>query len=184
MNICVFCSSAEGLAESYRGAARSLGEAIGACGHGLVFGGYDDGLMGEVARAAKGAGARIVGVLPAADGDLPGRVAFPCDELVETDGLSPRKAMMERIADAFVALPGSYGTLDELYDVLAAGKLSGTGAPARPVGLLDVDGFFEPLESLHRRMAADGFMSAAMLDTYRTFTSAGKLMEYLESAVR
>ena len=184
MNVCVFCSSASGLAAPYCTAARTLGEAIGTRGHALVFGGYDDGLMGEVAHAAQDAGARVVGVLPAADGELPGRVAFACDELVETDGLSPRKAAMERIADAFVALPGSFGPLDELYDVLAAGKLSGAGESARPVALLDVDGFYEPLAALHRRMVADGFMPAAMLDSCRTFAEVEGLMEYLESAAR
>lgn len=82
MNVCVFCSSAHGLAAPYRTAAEWLGELIGRRGHTLVFGGYDDGLMGTVAHAARDAGARVVGVLPCRDGELPGREAFPCDELV------------------------------------------------------------------------------------------------------
>ena len=129
MRICVFCSSAEGLPDAYVDAAIHLGTLIGAHGHELVFGGYDDGLMGAVAFGAKRAGARVTGVLPAREGDLPGRVSFPCDELVEARGLSQRKVEMMRLADAFVALPGSYGTLDELYEVLAAEKLAGAGRP-------------------------------------------------------
>ena len=183
MNVCVFCSSAHGLADPYRAAAASLGTVLGVRGHTLVFGGYDDGLMGEVARAAKDAGARVVGVLPAHDGELAGRAAFPCDVLVEADGLADRKARMERAADAFVALPGSYGTLDELYNVLAEGKLAG-GRGVRPVALFDVDGFFAPLVALHRRMVADGFMDEGAARQCAVFDGAAGLVAYLEDAVR
>lgn len=181
MNVCVFCSSAHGLAAPYREAAQKLGGAIGARGHTLVFGGYDDGLMGEVARAAKGAGARVVGVIPARDGELPGREAFSCDELVETAGLAARKAAMERLSDAYAVLPGSFGTLDELYDVLAAGKLGADGS-SRPVALLDVNGFFAPLGELHRRMVADGFMREETRGLCRAFADADALMDFLESS--
>lgn len=181
MNVCVFCSSAHGLAAPYRTAAERLGELIGRRGHTLVFGGYDDGLMGTAAHAARDAGARVVGVLPCRDGELPGREAFPCDELVEATGLADRKARMERLSDAFVALPGSYGTLDELYDVLAAEKLGGgDAANPRPVALLDVDGFFAPLVELHRRMVADGFMGAGTARLCPAFDDAEALMVHLE----
>ncbi len=206
MRICVFCSSAEGLPDAYVDAAIHLGTLIGAHGHELVFGGYDDGLMGAVAFGAKRAGARVTGVLPAREGDLPGRVSFPCDELVEARGLSQRKVEMMRLADAFVALPGSYGTLDELYEVLAAEKLAGAGRPddgagecgagtgkagagsprvaprIRPVALLDVDGFYAPLVELHRRMAADGFMGSGSLAMCASFSTADELIAYLESS--
>ena len=122
---------------------------------------------------------------------LPGRVAFPCDELVEARGLSQRKVEMMRLADAFVALPGSYGTLDELYEVLAAEKLAGAGRPggvagaashARPVALLDIDGFYAPLMELHRRMAAEGFMGPGSLAMCASFSTADELIAYLESS--
>lgn len=178
MDICVFCASARRLAKPYERAAEELGRAIGERGHGLVFGGYETGLMGTVARAAKAAGAHVVGVLPCKDGELPGRPAFACDELVEAQGLSDRKARMEDRADAFVALPGSYGTLDELYTVLSGQKLVGG---SKPVALLDVAGFFAPLDELDRRMVRDGFMHAGMAGLRRTFDRVGELMEYLET---
>ena len=131
MNICVFCSSAEGLSPKYVKAAAEVGTAIGTHGHALVFGGYEMGLMGTVARSARDAGARIIGVLPCKNGELD-RGVFGCDEIFEADGLSGRKEEMMRRSDAFVVLPGAFGTLDELYCVLSAEKLFGLGKPGKP----------------------------------------------------
>ncbi len=128
MNICVFCSSAEGLSSDYVKAAAEVGTAIGSRGHALVFGGYEMGLMGTVARSARDAGARVIGVLPCRNGELD-RGVFGCDEIYEADGLSGRKEEMMRRSDAFVVLPGAFGTLDELYCVLSAEKLFGLGKP-------------------------------------------------------
>lgn len=181
MKICVFCASARELASPYVCAAEELGTAIGSRGHELVFGGYETGLMGSVARAAKVAGARVTGVLPCRAGELPGRPVFACDELVEADDLNDRKVRMERTSDAFAVLPGSYGTLDEFYTVLAGQKLMGG---RKPIALLDVDGFFAPLAELDRRMVADGMLRPEVAQLYRTFSEVGGLMTYLESLAR
>lgn len=178
MKVCVFCASASELAHCYVQAAEDLGEAIGSRGHELVFGGYETGLMGSVARSAKAAGARVTGVLPCRAGELPGRPVFACDELVEAADLNDRKVRMEHASDAFAVLPGSYGTLDELYTVLAGQKLTGG---RKPVALLDVNGFFEPLAELDRRMVADGMLRPEVTRLYRTFSEVGGLMTYLES---
>ena len=198
MNICVFCSSAEGLSSDYVKAAAEVGTAIGSRGHALVFGGYEMGLMGTVARSARDAGARVIGVLPCRNGELD-RGVFGCDEIYEADGLSGRKEEMMRRSDAFVVLPGAFGTLDELYCVLSAEKLFGLGKPGiadpgepadraevparcgiKPVALIDVGGFYAPVVELGRRMVADGFAKPEHLALYRSFDDVLAAMAYLE----
>ena len=122
MNICVFCGSNPAIGEPYVTAAREVGQAIGQGGHTLVFGGFEMGLMGEVARAAKAAGARVIGVVPKTLVGAPHRVIFDADELIQTVDLAQRKRVMEDAADGFISLAGAYGTLDELYEVLAMRK--------------------------------------------------------------
>jgi len=180
MRICVFCASAEGLAEKYVEAARAVGCQIGERGHELVFGGYETGTMGVVARSAKAAGARVTGVLPCKSGELPGRPEFACDALVEAADLNDRKVQMMCLADAFVVLPGSYGTLDEFYTVISNQKLFGKDGARKPVAVLDVDGFYAPLAQLDRRMIADGFMHPGVASLYRVFSQVDGLMDYLE----
>lgn len=211
MNICVFCSSAEGLSPKYVKAAAEVGTAIGTRGHALVFGGYEMGLMGTVARSARDAGARIIGVLPCKNGELD-RGVFGCDEIFEADGLSGRKEEMMRRSDAFVVLPGAFGTLDELYCVLSAEKLFGLGKPGKPsaadpadsekltesvdpadpagvparcgikpIALIDVDGFYAPVVELGRRMVVDGFAKPEHLALYQAFDDVLAAMAYLEA---
>ena len=115
MKICVYCGSSGAAAPVYREAARDLGLAIGRAGHALVFGGFDQGLMGAVAHGTHDAGGEVFGVVPASVDYFKMRSAqvFPCDEEIEVADLAACKAMMEEISDAFIALPGSFGTLDE-----------------------------------------------------------------------
>ncbi len=177
MNICVFCASARNLPQAYERAACDLGHAIGEGGHTLVFGGFDTGLMGMVAGAARESGARVIGVLPCTAGGLGGRPVFACDELVETCSMAERKAAMAQRSDAFVALPGSYGTLDELYTVLSEEKLM--GGEARPIALFNVEGFYDPLAQLDRRMIEDGLLAPEKATLYRAFEALGPLMDYV-----
>lgn len=177
MNVCVFCASARDVPQSYQDAARGLGQAIGEGGHALVFGGFDTGLMGIVARAAKESGGRVVGVLPCEAGGLGGRPIFACDELVETRSMAERKAAMASRSDAFVVLPGSYGTLDEFYTVISEEKLM--GGETRPIALFNVDGFYDPLLELDRRMISDGLLAPEKAMLYRAFCELGPLMGYV-----
>lgn len=182
MNVCVFCASARDVPAVYEEAARALGRALGERGHALVFGGFDTGLMGTVAAAARQAGAPVTGVLPCKAGGLAGRPVFDCDELVETDGMAERKSAMAALSDAFVALPGSYGTLDEFYTVLSEEKLMG-GDRLRSIALLNVAGFYDPLAELDHRMLADGLMAPDKAALYRVFVDVASLMGYLEGGV-
>ena len=155
--ICVFCGSANGRREGYARSARKFGAALAAKGLGLVYGGGSIGLMGVVADAALEGGAPVVGVIP--------RALFRREiahhgltRLEVVPSMHVRKARMARLSDAFVALPGGIGTLEELFEVLTWGYL---GIHAKPVGLLDVGGYWRPLVLLLDHAVEEGFLRPA-----------------------
>jgi uncharacterized protein (TIGR00730 family) len=153
-SVCVFCGSSSGIGDGWAATARSLGTLLAARGIDLVYGGGQVGLMGEVADAALAGGGRVVGVIPV--GLFTREVAHRgLTELHEVASMHERKALMYDRADAFIALPGGFGTLDELAEVLTWTQL---GLHAKPAVLLDVEGFWDPLVSLLDGMAASGFL--------------------------
>ena len=134
--ICVFCGVSTGRAAAYATAARAFGQAVAVRGLGLVFGGGRVGLMGAVADGALAGGSEVIGVIPRSLVDR--ELAHGGLSALEVVGsLHERKARMAELADAFVALPGGFGTLDELLELLTWSQL---GLHGKPVGLLDVDG--------------------------------------------
>jgi len=156
-HVCVFCGARTGKVPRYAEAAASFGQRLGERGLALVYGGARVGLMGHLADAALGAGAPVLGVLPRALASV--EVAHGgLTELVLVDGLHARKARMTAESDAFVALPGGFGTLDELFEALTWGQL---GLHTRPLGLLNVAGFFDPLVAALARQVEEGFVTAA-----------------------
>jgi uncharacterized protein (TIGR00730 family) len=139
--LCVFCGSSSGRRAAYTEEARRLGQTLAERGLGLVYGGGHVGLMGALADAALGAGGSVVGVIPQALVDK--ELAHPgLTELRVVDTMHERKALMADLADGFIALPGGFGTADELFEILTWAQL---GLHARPIGLVNVDGFFNPL---------------------------------------
>lgn len=152
--VCVYCGSNPGGRAAYAAAARRLGTLLGERGLGLVYGGGNVGLMGVVADAALGAGAEVVGVIPRAmvERELTHQ---GLTDLRVVASMHERKALMAELADAFVALPGGLGTLDELFEVWTWGQL---GLHARPLGLLDVAGFFGSLVAHLDHATAEGFV--------------------------
>jgi uncharacterized protein (TIGR00730 family) len=126
---------------AYTAAARELGHALAVSKIGLVYGGRRVGLMGEVATAALAAGGEVLGVIPHSLSHKETALA-ECTELIVVDTRAERKALMADRADAFVALPGGYGTCDELFEILTWSQL---GIHRKPVALLNVNGFFTPL---------------------------------------
>ena len=137
----VFCGSAPGVDPAFAAAARAVGRELAGRGLALVYGGGRVGLMGELATAATAAGGAVVGVIPEALAAK--EIAYAeATELVVVRTMHERKALMADRADAFVALPGGFGTLDELFEILTWAQL---GIHRKPVGLLDVGGFFAPL---------------------------------------
>ena len=141
MRICVFCGANAGRSPAYAAAARDLGALLASRGIGVVYGGGNVGLMGIVADAALAGGGEVIGVIPGAlvERELAHR---GLTELRITPSMHERKQLMHDLSDAFIALPGGFGTLDELFETLTWAQL---GVHSKPMGLLDVEGFWQPL---------------------------------------
>jgi hypothetical protein len=152
--VCVFCGSRHGVDPRHAAAARALGRELAARGTGLVYGGGNVGLMGEVAAAVVEAGGHVLGVIPTSLAEK--ELAYAgATELVEVGTMHERKALMADRADGFVALPGGYGTLDELFEILTWAQL---GIHAKPVVLFNSAGFFDPLLALADHLVREGFL--------------------------
>ncbi len=149
-SICVFCGSSEGASPAYRAAAAALGRLLAARGIRLVYGGGRVGLMGVLASAAAAAGGEVIGVIPRAllvreagfDEPDSSPESVGESDLRIVDSMHERKALMAELADGFIALPGGYGTLEELCEMITWAQL---GIHEKPCGLLDVEGYFSPL---------------------------------------
>jgi uncharacterized protein (TIGR00730 family) len=179
MRIAVFLGSSPG-PDHHRVAAAGLGRAIVEAGHGLVYGGAHVGLMGVLADAALGAGGEVVGVLPQnlVEREV-GHTGLTRLELVGT--MHERKARMADLADAFVALPGGTGTLDELIEIMTWSQL---GLHAKPVALYDVDDFWAPFLALLDHMVASGYAPASARAALRVVTSPRDLLDGLVTGRR
>ena len=150
----MFCGSSAGRSPHYREAAARLGTLLAERAIGLVYGGASVGLMGAVADAALAGGGEVIGVLP--EGLFDREVAHPgLSELVLVGSMHERKARMAELADGFLALPGGIGTLDELFDIWSWAQL---GLHAKPIGLLDLGGFFQPLLTFLDQQVREGFV--------------------------
>lgn len=152
--VCIFCGSSAGARPSYRTAAEALGRALASQHRTLVYGGGNVGLMGAVADAALAGGGRVVGVIPQ---HLVAReVAHRgLTELRVVESMHERKQLMADLADAFVLLPGGLGSLEEFFEVWTWGQL---GLHRKPYGLLNVDGYYDPLLALLDHAVAERFV--------------------------
>ena len=151
--VCVFCGSRPGARPEYLELAGEVGRALAARSISLVYGGASVGMMGRMADAALAAGGRVIGVIPRALVDR--EIAHAgLSELLVVDTLHQRKALMAERSDAFVALPGGVGTLDELFEVITWRVL---GLHDKPIGLVDAGGYFDLLAVVLDRMVAEGF---------------------------
>jgi uncharacterized protein (TIGR00730 family) len=176
--VCVFCGSSAPADPRYRDAARALGALIARRGMDLVYGAGGVGLMGELADAALGHGGRVIGVIPA--GLFAREVGHTgLTELHEVASMHERKRLMYDLSDAFVALPGGLGTLEELAEVATWSQL---GLHSKPIALLDVDGFWEPLVSQLDRMAGVGLLKPASRDLIQRTRSAEEALGVLAAA--
>ncbi|AGC46368.1 hypothetical protein MYSTI_05081 [Myxococcus stipitatus DSM 14675] len=172
-SICVFCGSRPGNHPEYTKAAEQLGTELGRRGITLVYGGASVGLMGTVASAALAAGGKVVGVLPQFLGKR--ELAYlGLTEFIRVDSMHERKALMASRSDAFIALPGGFGTLDELFEITTWAQL---GLHGKPMGLLDTRGFFQPLVALARHMAQEGFVPEAQALPFAVSTSPSELVD-------
>lgn len=152
--VCVFCGSSNGFRPAFSEAARSMGKSLANRRVGLVYGGGNVGLMGAVADAALKEGGEVIGVIPEAlvDRELAHRAV---SELIVVRSMHERKAKMAALSDAFVAMPGGYGTFEEFCEIITWAQL---GLHRKPCALLNVEGYYDPLLTLFDRAVIEGFV--------------------------
>lgn len=173
--ICVFCGSRLGRRAAYRQGAVALGQALLARQLGVVYGGSGVGLMGMLADTVLDGGGEVIGVIPEM---MTPREAkhTTLSELHVVPDMHQRKALMAQLADAFIALPGGYGTLEEVLEQLTWGSI---GLHAKPVGLLNVAGFYDPLVRFIRQVVDEGFLPAERLNRLYVTEDAAQLVDQL-----
>lgn len=174
MRIAVYCSARQDIPAEYHEAAATVGSLIGTGGHTLIYGGLSLGLMDTVSRSAKEHGGRVVGIVPVT------RVAHTAavnDETIQVADLNERKAKMITLADAFIALPGGYGTLDELLSTLAFLKF--TSNDTKPIIVVNIGDVFSPLLQQLHHMCSLGLTESAVIQRLKVATSAGECQSML-----
>jgi len=175
--LCVYCSSSDRLDPKYAAVATELGAEMVARGWDLIYGGGNTGLMGAVARAVKRNGGRVVGVIP--DFMKARELAFDeADELVTVITMRERKLLMETRADAFVALPGGWGTLEEILEILTLRQLN---LVTKPCVFLNQDGFYDDLLRLFDRMLREHFFKPSNLELFRVAMSVPAVFDEIEA---
>lgn len=162
-SLCVYCGSRPGNEPAFTDAARAVGQWVGSHGGQLVYGGGRNGLMGTVAQATLDAGGRVVGVIPKALVEKEW-ANHSCTELHIVDTMHERKRLMAEHADAFLALPGGIGTFEEFFEVWTWRQL---GYHDKPVGLLNLSGYYDGLLAFLRSSVENGFMSDWQMDMIR-----------------
>jgi uncharacterized protein (TIGR00730 family) len=175
--ICVFCGSSSGTREVYQQAARTVGQVLCRRGIELVYGGGHVGLMGIVADACLNEGGRVIGVIPQALADK--EVAHTgLTELRIVGSMHERKALMADLSDAFMAMPGGYGTWEEFFEVLTWSQL---GIQRKACGVLNVDGYYDPLLEMADRALSEGFLRDVHRDLLLSDSDPERLLDRLSS---
>jgi hypothetical protein len=179
-NICVYCGSGKGSNPAYAAAAHILGKSLAEHRIGLVYGGGGLGLMGELAKATLEAGGRVTGIIPAFLSERE-QMLRDVDELVITDDMHERKKLMFERADAFVALPGGIGTLEELVEQLTWLQL---GQHRKPIVIANIASFWSPFLNLLEHMREEAFIREGLDVSYVVVDSASKIVPALLEAAQ
>jgi uncharacterized protein (TIGR00730 family) len=177
-NVCVYCGSGSGKDPAYAEAARAFGATLAEAGVGLVYGGGSLGLMGEVARATLAAGGRVTGIIPAFLSERE-KMLRSVDELIVTDDMHERKRTMFEKADAFVALPGGIGTLEEIVEQLTWSQL---GQHKKPIVIANIKGFWAPFLDLLSHMREDTFIREGLDVRFHVVDDARQILPTILSA--
>jgi len=175
--VCVFCGSADTVDERHKAFAREAGQMIAKMGFRLVYGGGDLGLMGLVARSCQEVGGEVVGVIPEFLNKAHIVRQTNTNDIVTMD-MHDRKMKMFEMSDAFIALPGGIGTLEELTEVITLRQL---GRHEKPIMMANIEGFWDPLIELIHHMRAEGYIHAQYEIDFGVITSAAELRSALEA---
>jgi uncharacterized protein (TIGR00730 family) len=175
--VCVYCGSSPGNNPVYLEQAKELGEELASRDLALIYGGSKIGLMGKLADTVLAKGGRAIGVLPEALGSK--EVAHPgLTQLHIVKDMHERKAKMAALSDAFIAMPGGFGTMDEVMEMITWNQL---GFQAKPIGFLNVEGFYDKLFHFLRSMSKEGFVKPGLVEALALEKEPGKLLEKLET---
>lgn len=177
MSICVYASSSNRIAPEFFPPASELGRLMAERGYQMVFGAGCIGLMGEIARSIHAHGGRMVGVIPEYL-RLPGVCYEESDELIVTSGLRERKAAMESLSDAFIALPGGFGTLEELLEIITLKQLR---VHEKPVVMLNTGGFYDAVSRVFEQLFEERFTKSEYRAYYRIVDTPAEALDYIES---
>jgi uncharacterized protein (TIGR00730 family) len=178
-SVCVFCGSSFGNDPAYREAAQAVGAGIAKMGFSLVFGGGGLGLMGDVARAVLDGGQEIQGIMPAFLQALEPGVS-PQEKLIVTPHMQERKNLMLEMSDAFIVLPGGLGTFDEFFEVVTEAQL---GVHKKPIIVVNVKGYFDPLDAMLHVIVEKGFAKEAIFKVYYLADGVEAALKMLEGAL-
>ncbi|WGK64901.1 LOG family protein [Croceiramulus getboli] len=176
-SICVFCGSSPGRDSDILAAARSLGTELAQSDRFLVYGGSKIGVMGAVAQSTLDAGGKVIGIIP---DFLKTKevVHLELQELIVTENMHERKMIMHERSDAFITLPGGFGTLEELFEIITWSQL---GLHQKPIGLLNINGFFDPLLAQLKQMVEVGFLKPENAALLLVDTTVAGLLTQMES---
>jgi uncharacterized protein (TIGR00730 family) len=174
MNICVFCSSSSAVDGRYVEAAKEMGALIARGGHRLVYGGGGFGLMGAMAEAAHENGGSVVGIIPRF---MAQRMKSDVDELIIAEDMRTRKAKMDSLSDAFIALPGGFGTLEEILEIITLCQLN---VISKPVAFVDTAGFYDSLQAVFEQLYKEKFAKPAYRGLYRFAADPREALSYVE----
>lgn len=175
--VCVYCGSADGIHPDYYAGAAQMGAHLAARGIQLVYGAGKTGLMGAVADGVLAAGGQVIGVVPE-NLNSPVLIHANLTRLEVVENIHQRKARMNALADALIALPGGYGTFDELFEALTWAQI---GIQRKPIGLLNIRAYFDPLMAMVQRALDEKFIYPEHLDLLRIENTPERLIQSLEN---
>ncbi|WP_416828875.1 TIGR00730 family Rossman fold protein [Ectobacillus polymachus] len=178
-NICVYAGSNLGVRPQYKEHARQLGEEIVRQNLQLIYGGSRMGLMGELANTVLALGGNVIGIMP--KGLFIGEMAHQgITQLIEVNDMHERKATMSEMADGFVALPGGYGTLEELFETLCWAQI---GIHKKPIGLYNIEGYYNPLLVMMKQSITEEFMNSNHFDLMVSSDNAADLLQKMKQYI-
>lgn len=179
MKICVYGASSNDIDAKYISAGEDFGRAMANAGHGMVFGGGANGMMGAAARGMTSCGGEIIGVVPKFF-DVDGMLYDKCTEMIYTDTMRERKQIMEEKSDAFVMLPGGIGTFDEFFEILT---LRQVGRHAKAIGVLNVSGYYDDILNMLTKAVSEKFMTQSTIDLFVVSEDPNTLVSMMEQQV-
>ena len=179
MNICLYGASSSAIAKAYVNPTEELGAKIAERGHTLIYGGGAAGLMGAAARGAYSLGGKIIGVVPSFL-NVDGILFDNCTELIFTETMRERKALMEQKSDAFIMTPGGVGTFDEFFEIITLKQL---GRHSKPIAVFNINGYFDSLIAQLENAVHKQFMNPEIFELFISTDRADRLLDYLENSV-